>query len=131
MIGIILYLVTPLIVTGVVFLEHRLLWRIKRDENLDVSICKLLFFAIYFGPLLFYLLIATAISAAYLTGTYSWLGETQSIGLLEQFGFNMLIVTMVSWPLLGMYALLGGMIAYLTWREETKSDPNALAIGSY
>jgi hypothetical protein len=131
MIGIILYLVTPLIVTGVVFLEHRLLWRIKRDENLDVSIRKLLFFAIYFGPLLFYLLIATAISAAYLTGTYSWLGETQSIGLLEQFGFNMLIVTMVSWPLLGMYALLGGMIAYLTWREETKSDPNALAIGSY
>lgn len=131
MIGIILYLLTPLIVTGVIFLEYRLLWRVKRDGSVDRSTRKTLFIAIYLAPLLFYLLIATAISAAYLTGTYSWLGETQSIGLLEQFAFNLLIVAMVSWPLLGMYTLLGGMIAFLTWREATKPSPGALDTGSY
>jgi hypothetical protein len=123
--------VTPFIVTGVVFLEHRLLRRVKADRQLERSTRRLLFIVIYLAPLVFYLLIATTISVGYLTGTYSWLGETQSIGLLEQFGFNMLIIVMVSWPLLGMYALLGGMIAFLTWREGSEHDTSMLDTGSY
>jgi len=129
--GIALYCLTPVITTVLVFGEHRLLRRVKADPELERSTRRLLFIIIYLSPLVLYLLIATAISSAYLTGTYSWLGETQSIDLLEQFGFNMLIVVMVSWPLLGMYTLLGGMIAFLTWREETGSEAAALDTGSY
>jgi hypothetical protein len=131
MFGIALYCLTPAITAAVVYGEHWLLKRVKTDPQLERSTRKLLFIVIYLAPLVLYLLIATAISAAYLTGTYSWLGETQSIGLLEQFGFNLLIVAMVSWPLLGMYALLGGMIAYLTWREGTDPDVALVDTGSY
>jgi hypothetical protein len=129
--GLAFYCLAPAITAGLVYGEHRLLRRVKADPQLDRSTRRLMFIAIYLGPLALYLLVASAISAAYLTGTYSWLGETQSIGLLEQFGFNMLIVVMVSWPLLGMYTLLGGMISLLTWREEAEPGTAALDTGSY
>jgi hypothetical protein len=131
MIGVLIYCLTPLVVTGLVFLEHRLLWMVKRDTNLEAYTRRILIFVIYVVPLLIYLIAATSISSSYLTGTYSWLGETQSIGLLEQFAFNMLIVVMVSWPFLGMYTILGGMIAFLVWRHEDDRMAVTVDTGSH
>jgi hypothetical protein len=131
MIGVLIYCLTPFVVTGLVFLEHRLLWMVKRDTNLEAYTRRILIFVIYVVPLLIYLIAATSISSSYLTGTYSWLGETQSIGLLEQFAFNMLIVVMVSWPFLGMYTILGGMIAFLVWRHEDDRMAVTVDTGSH
>jgi hypothetical protein len=131
MIGILIYLLTPPVVAALVFLEHRLLWRVKRDTSLEASTSRILFFVIFLSPLVFYLVAATAISGIYLTGTYAWLGETQSIGLLEQFWFNLLIVVMVTWPFLGMYTILGGLIAFLVWREPDQYKGLRVDTGSY
>ena len=131
MIGILIYLLTPPVVAALVFLEHRLLWRVKRDTGLEAATGRILFFVIYLAPLVIYLITATAISGAYLTGTYAWLGETQSIGLLEQFGFNLLLVVMVTWPFLGMYSILGGSIAFLVWQEKDPHAALSVDTGSY
>lgn len=117
MIGIWIYCLTPLVVAGLVFAEHRLQNRVRLDPGFEATTRRLLFLAIYLVPLLIYLLLALTIAGIYLDGMTSWLGEAQPIDRLDEFMVNLFIVVAVSWPFLGMYGLLGGLVTLVKWRR--------------
>jgi hypothetical protein len=131
MIGIWIYCLTPFVTAGLVYAEHRLLRRVKRDQDLTPSTRRALFLTIYLGPLLFYLLIAFTLAGIYLDGMSAWLGGTHHIPRLEGFLVNLFFVVAVSWPFLGMYGLLGGLVALVSWREKKELSQAVVDIGSY
>lgn len=131
MIGVWISCLTPFVTAGLVYAEHRLLRHVKRDHDLTRSTRRVLFTAIYLGPLLFYLLIAFTGVGIYLDGMTAWLGETHHIPRLEEFLVNLFFVVAVSWPFLGMYSLLGGMVALVSWREKNELSQAVVDIGSY
>jgi small-conductance mechanosensitive channel len=131
MIGLWIYCLTPFVTAGLVYAEHRLLRRVKRDQDLTRSTRRALFLAIYLGPLLFYLLITLTIAGIYLDGMTAWLGESHHIARQEEFMVNLFFVVAVSWPFLGMYSLLGGLVALVNWREKDELAQASLDTGSY
>jgi hypothetical protein len=131
LIGIWIYCLTPFVVAGLVFVEHRFLRRVNRDPDIEPATRRLLFLAIYLAPLLLYMIVALTIAGIYLDGVTAWLGEIQPIDRWDEFMVNMFWIVAVSWPFLGMYTLLGGLAALVVWREKSATQARVLDKGSY